>query len=179
VPALLPWISVPLPQPFVLEGSQRYWLVLQVQEGAAIWHCRPEPSSQEPEPSSQEEVRSLYVTRDNGFSWRIAKAQQQDALTAAMRLRHCPKTYRVPLCLRIGSGDTAQYFRLEHFSPLGKVDFSFDFLGDETTGLKAYWEAAGGGADTTRRTDLTIPFAFLSEAPEKLTIEERSITYDL
>ncbi len=169
-PALLPWISVPLPQPFVLEGTQRYWVVLQVQEGEAIWHCRADSSS-------QEKIRSLHITKDNGFTWRIAKAQQHEALTAAMRLRHCPKTYRVPLYLRIGTGETAQHFSLDQFSPLGKVDFSFDFLGNGTPGLMAYWGAAGGGSARSGPEEIMIPFSFLSEAPGKLTIEELSITY--
>ena len=112
------WITVPLPEAFLFEGgNRRYWLILQSEEGEAVWYAAPAP----------EGAPGMQSTDDGGLSWRSSETTGvEGALSGALRLRHRPERYQVPLVLEVGDGTAARRVTLDRFQPLGRVEFALD-----------------------------------------------------
>jgi hypothetical protein len=156
-----PWVSAILAKPFFLNGkkpdgthSQRYWLVLQVQEGKGRWYTAKTNGT----------AWNLISSQDNGFSWQSAEVSDKK-LMAAFRLRHCPKQFQVPVQLQIGNG---QPLKLSEFNPLGRVDFEYDFTA-----------ALGKALGDDKQDNHDVKLCFFSEAPGKLTLSEVDVDYQL
>jgi hypothetical protein len=114
------WGNATLPAPFRIEKDRRYWLILQSQSGQAYWNATPGAT----------EATVLHASGDGGFSWRPATVLESPAPPAALfRLRETPDRFRIPVQLQIGEGAGVTRRRLDEFSPLGRVEFNFDFAG--------------------------------------------------
>lgn len=112
------WGSATLETPFRVEAHKHYWLVLQSQVGQAFWLAQSRPNA---------EV-GLQCRDGNGLSWRVITAVGDPVpLQALFRLRNQPERFTIPLQLQIGRGPDAVRRRLDEFSPLGRVEFQFDF----------------------------------------------------
>jgi hypothetical protein len=155
------WVSATLAKPFFLNGKktdgtpcQRYWLVLQVQEGKGRWYAAKTSGT----------AWNLLSSQDNGFSWQPAEVDGKK-LVAAFRLRHSPKQFQVPVQLQIGSG---QPLKLSAFNPLAQVDFAYDFTA-----------ALGKALGDDKQDNHDVKLCFFSEAPGKLTLSEVDVDYQL
>jgi hypothetical protein len=111
------WVTVPLDEPFHVEGGRRYWLVLQSLEGEASWPAVAAAAGDVP----------LQASADAGLSWSAATdAHLPGALTALHRLRVTPAGFEMPISVDVGSGAATQHVSLRRFEPLGRVDLTLD-----------------------------------------------------
>ncbi|NJL10320.1 MAG: hypothetical protein HC908_09520 [Calothrix sp. SM1_7_51] len=111
------WGSANLANPFRVLPNIRYWLVLQSQVGQAFWQTQP----------SQDEP-GLQSIDGNGIAWKsVTQFGENSQLAALFRLRNQPELFTIPVQLQIGRGENAVIRKLDEFSPLGRVEFQFDF----------------------------------------------------
>lgn len=172
------WTSVPLPQEFLFGAApaSRYWLVIQSQEGEAVWSARPADAAAGP---------GLQNSNNGGLSWRVSKMPTAAApLSGLFRLRRRPDRYQIPVVLEVGSGGGAQRIGLERFQPLGRVEFDLnlaevaeafnDYLAQATpTACLGAEHLADGAFDDWSRLgeELTAPaFAALQHRPLAIVV---------
>jgi DNA-binding beta-propeller fold protein YncE len=111
------WVSVRLAAPLQLRRGQekKYWLIVQSVEGEAAWSVEAVTGSLPP----------MQITQDGGFSWRQASIPS-GPVSGLFRLRTLPGTFRMPIELRVGSGEGERRVTFERFEPQGRVDLSLD-----------------------------------------------------
>lgn len=117
------WINLPLSQPIKLaRGSGvnmlRYWLQVQSLDGECLWSLAD---------GSGDNRSLLQYSRDGGLSWRtsVITAMETPA-KAEFRLRQNTDTFRVPVEVKVGTGDASQRLGMRQFEPLGRIDFNLD-----------------------------------------------------
>ena len=112
------WLNVVLPGELDLVGGERRWLVVQVREGVVTWGAATETSGEPP----------LHQTRDGGLSWRRATdPASAGPFAGQFRLRHTNAAFRMPLELRVGSGENEVAVSLERFAAQGAIDVDLSF----------------------------------------------------
>lgn len=112
------WLSAPLASELTLpaSGDAKTWLVVQSLEGAARWSARPSAAGE----------AGLQETRDGALSWRRA-ANGAGPASALFRLRHSPRTFRMPLEIAVGEDAAARRVSLRRFDAAETVDLALDF----------------------------------------------------
>lgn len=110
------WVCVDLPSPFSLT-EECYWLVLGVEEGEAQWQASTRNSGLKP----------LSYSTDGGENWEryeLDSLTPELKLSGLVRLRHLPKSYKLPVALSLHEGLGIE---LSAFESLKRVEGILDF----------------------------------------------------
>jgi Helix-hairpin-helix domain len=130
------WLNVVLPGEVEIAGGVRRWLVVQVRDGVVTWGAS----------AGLADDAGLQQTRDGGLSWRrAAEPATAGPLAAQFRLRHTNAEFRMPLELRVGSGDSEVAVSLQQFAAQGAIDLDLGF--DEVAAAVNTALAGSGGAE--------------------------------
>ena len=106
------WVSAQVASPARLQVQQRYWVVVQALDGTTDLgvDATPDPA------------RLPQVSRDSGFSWRLAGLGSP----LLLRLRTVPDRFQMPVDFAAGVGPQQQRVSLSGYDPAGKVDMVID-----------------------------------------------------